>query len=204
VVSENGTRAVRFGIFELDLRAGELRRNGSKVRLQEQPFQVLTVLLARPGEVVTREELQKKLWPADTFVDFDHSLNAAIRRLRDALGDSAENPRFVETVARRGYRFLAPLNGAAAPAVIQPTPQPTDGLKRWHIFATGALLLVGVVVGWVVSPLAAPTQPSPVPPDQTAAAYGESRGRPHPWGRDFVRRKVPRVFGQDRLLLAPD
>jgi Tol biopolymer transport system component/DNA-binding winged helix-turn-helix (wHTH) protein len=151
VVSENGTRSVRFGIFELDLRAGELRRNGSKIRLQEQPFQVLTVLLERPGEVVTREELQKKLWPADTFVDFDHSLNAAIRRLRDALGDSAENPRFVETVARRGYRFLAPLNGAAAAVATQPKPQPIAGLKRWRIFATGALLLLGVVVGWVVA-----------------------------------------------------
>jgi DNA-binding winged helix-turn-helix (wHTH) protein/Tol biopolymer transport system component len=158
VVSENGTRSVRFGIFELDLRAGELRRNGSKIRLQEQPFQVLTVLLERPGEIVTREELQKKLWPADTFVDFDHSLNAAIRRLRDALGDSAENPRFVETVARRGYRFLAPINGAAATVAAQPIPQSIDGLKRWRIFATGTLLLVGVVVGWVVAHW--PRQPS--------------------------------------------
>jgi len=88
-------------VFELDLRAGELRRNGSKIRLQEQPFQILVTLLEHPGEVVTREELRSKLWPADTFVDFDHSLNAAIRRLRDALGDSADRPRFVETVARR-------------------------------------------------------------------------------------------------------
>src|SRR5437868_3555971 len=107
VVGNNGARSVQFGILEVDLRAGELRRHGSRVKLQEQPFQILTLLLERPGELVTREELQKKLWPADTFVDFDHSLNAAIRRLRDALGDSAENPRFVETVARRGYRFLA-------------------------------------------------------------------------------------------------
>src|SRR5438270_8377498 len=101
VISENG-RAVQFEIYEVVLRAGELRRNGSRVKLQEQPFQILTLLLEHPGQVVTREELQKKLWPADTFVDFDHGLNAAIRRLRDALGDSAENPRFVETVARRG------------------------------------------------------------------------------------------------------
>jgi DNA-binding winged helix-turn-helix (wHTH) protein len=86
---------VRFGIFEADLRAGELRRSGSKVRLQDQPFQVLAMLLERPGQIVTREELQTRLWPADTFVDFDHGLNAAIKRLRDALGDSAENPRFV-------------------------------------------------------------------------------------------------------------
>src|ERR1700686_2515726 len=106
-------RTRRFGVFELDLRAGELRRNGSKVKLQEQPFQVLAQLLETPGEVVTREDLRHRLWPADTFVDFDHSLNAAIKRLRDALGDSAENPTFVETVARRGYRFLAPVNGTA-------------------------------------------------------------------------------------------
>jgi TolB-like protein/DNA-binding winged helix-turn-helix (wHTH) protein/Flp pilus assembly protein TadD len=98
---------LRFGVFELDLRAGELRKRGLRVRLQEQPFQVLTVLLEHPGEVVTREELQKKLWPADTFVDFDHGLNKAVNKIREALGDSAESPRFVETVARRGYRFLA-------------------------------------------------------------------------------------------------
>jgi DNA-binding winged helix-turn-helix (wHTH) protein len=98
---------LRFGVFEVDLRAGELRKHGLRVRLQEQPFQVLALLLDHPGEVVTREELQKKLWPADTFVDFDHGLNKAINKIRDALSDSAESPRFVETVARRGYRFLA-------------------------------------------------------------------------------------------------
>jgi TolB-like protein/DNA-binding winged helix-turn-helix (wHTH) protein/Flp pilus assembly protein TadD len=98
---------LRFGVFELDLRAGELRKNGLRVRLQEQPFQVLAMLLEHPGEVVGREELQKKLWPADTFVDFDHGLNKVINKIREALGDSAENPRFVQTVARRGYRFLA-------------------------------------------------------------------------------------------------
>jgi TolB-like protein/DNA-binding winged helix-turn-helix (wHTH) protein/Flp pilus assembly protein TadD len=96
-----------FGVFELDLRAGELRKHGLRIRLQEQPFQVLALLLEHPGEVVTREELQKKLWPADTFVDFDHGLNKAINKLREALDDSADSPRFVETVARRGYRFLA-------------------------------------------------------------------------------------------------
>ena len=97
---------LRFGVFELDLRAGELRKHGLRVRLQEQPFRVLAMLVEHPGEVVTREELKKRLWPADTFVDFDHGLNKAINKLREALGDSAENPRFVETVARRGYRFL--------------------------------------------------------------------------------------------------
>src|SRR5258707_1959378 len=98
---------LRFGVFELDPRAGELRKHGLRVRLQEQPFQVLAMLLEHPGEVVTREELQRNLWPADTFVDFDHGLNKAVSKIREALGDSAESPRFVETVARRGYRFLA-------------------------------------------------------------------------------------------------
>ena len=111
---------LRFGIFEVDLRAGELRKNGLRVRLQEQPFQVLAMLLERPGEIVGRQELQKKLWPADTFVDFDHGLNKAINKLRDALGDSAESPRFVETIARRGYRFLADVKAADAVPVRSP------------------------------------------------------------------------------------
>ena len=110
-VPQSNRRVVRFGVFELDLSAGELRKNGVKLRLQGQPFQVLTLLLERSGEVVTREELQQKLWPSDTFVDFDHSLNTAINKVREALGDSASSPRFVETLARRGYRFIAPVQG---------------------------------------------------------------------------------------------
>src|SRR5262249_53586124 len=102
-------RLVCFGVFEVDLRAGELRKNGLKIKLQEQPFQILAMLLERPGEVVTREELQQKLWSNDTFVDFDNSLNKAIHKIREAVGDSADNPRFVETMARRGYRFIAPV-----------------------------------------------------------------------------------------------
>jgi TolB-like protein/DNA-binding winged helix-turn-helix (wHTH) protein/Tfp pilus assembly protein PilF len=98
---------VRFGIFEADLHTGELRKRGARIRLQQQPFHVLGVLLARPGKLVTRDELQAKLWTADTFVDFDHGLNKAINKIREALGDSAESPRFIETVARRGYRFIA-------------------------------------------------------------------------------------------------
>jgi TolB-like protein/DNA-binding winged helix-turn-helix (wHTH) protein/Flp pilus assembly protein TadD len=121
-----------FGVFELDLRAAELRKHGLRIRLQEQPFQVLAMLLEHPGEVVTREELQKKLWPADTFVDFDHGLNKAINKLREALGDSAESPRFVETVARRGYRFLVEVKIADAALTrntelaTQPRPSETD------------------------------------------------------------------------------
>jgi TolB-like protein/DNA-binding winged helix-turn-helix (wHTH) protein/Flp pilus assembly protein TadD len=119
-------RRLCFGVFELDLRTAELRKRGLRVRLQEQPFQVLAMLLERAGQVVGREELQKKLWPADTFVDFDHGLNKAINKIREALGDSAESPRFVETVARRGYRFIADVRVAdAAPARgPEPAPQP--------------------------------------------------------------------------------
>jgi cholera toxin transcriptional activator len=107
-------RILRFGVFEVDLAAGELRKSGIRIRLQEQPFQVLAFLLERPGDVVTREELRQKLWPADTFVDFDHSLNTAVNKLREALGDSASSPRYVETLARRGYRFLAPIDRPVA------------------------------------------------------------------------------------------
>jgi DNA-binding winged helix-turn-helix (wHTH) protein/Tol biopolymer transport system component len=106
---------IRFGVFEMDLRAGDLRRNGSRVKIQDQPFQILAILLERPGQIVTREELRTRLWSADTFVEFDHSFNSAIRRLREALGDSGENPRFVETLGRRGYRFIAPIERCAAP-----------------------------------------------------------------------------------------
>src|SRR5215472_15868499 len=107
---------LRFGGFEVDLQAGELRRQGVKVRLQEQPFQVLQMLLERRGQVVTREELQKRIWPADTFVDFEQGLYNAIKKLREALADDAEKPRFVETLSRRGYRFIAPLTPDTQPA----------------------------------------------------------------------------------------
>jgi Tol biopolymer transport system component/DNA-binding winged helix-turn-helix (wHTH) protein len=139
-----GNGIVRFGIFEVDLRAGELRRNGIKVRLQEQPFQVLAMLLEKPGEVVTREDLRNRLWSSDTFVDFDHGLNAAVKRLRDALGDSAENPRFVETMARRGYRFLAPVNGTEQASTLPPWPR-----RHWRIAtAAVAVLIAGTIAGW--------------------------------------------------------
>jgi Tol biopolymer transport system component/DNA-binding winged helix-turn-helix (wHTH) protein len=161
--TSEGTR--RFGVFELDLRAGELRRQGIKIKLQGQPFQVLAQLLEQPGVVVTREELRSRLWPADTFVDFDHSLNAAIRRLRDALGDSADNPRFVETVARRGYRFLAPVssgngngNGTlpVVPEAAEPETRPAPRF-RFHVWwiaaAAGAIILVfvGVKLGFMLA-----------------------------------------------------
>jgi len=115
--------ALRFGAFELDERARELRTGTTRIRLQEQPFEILRLLLLRPGEVVTREELRRQLWPDGTYVDFEHSLNAAVKRLRAALGDDADNPRFVETLPRRGYRFVASPSAADAPPLaVQPRP----------------------------------------------------------------------------------
>jgi TolB-like protein len=113
---------VRFGAFELDEDARELRRDGVKVRLQEQPLQVLQILLEHPGKLVTREELKKRIWPSDTFVDFDHGINNAIKRLREALADTSETPHYIETLARRGYRFLHPLATAIADASIVVLP----------------------------------------------------------------------------------
>src|SRR5215470_11038990 len=124
-------RLVRFGVFEVDLATGELRKNGARLRLQEQPFQVLAVLLENAGRVVTRDDLRQKIWPADTFVDFDHSLNTAVGKIRDALGDSATNPRFLETLARRGYRFIAPVNGVEG-NVTQPVDAVPVTEERLH------------------------------------------------------------------------
>src|SRR5258708_35950314 len=107
-------RAFRFGAFAADLRSGELYKDGARVRLQEQPFRILGLLLERPGEVVTREELRQKLWPNDTFVDFDHGINVAIAKIREALGDSSEEPEFVPTIGRRVYRFIAPVSKAVS------------------------------------------------------------------------------------------
>jgi Tol biopolymer transport system component/DNA-binding winged helix-turn-helix (wHTH) protein len=129
---------IRFSAFEVNLHTGELRKRGQKVKLQEQPFQVLAALLERPGELVTREELRSKLWPADTFVDFDHSLNAAIKRLREALGESAETPIFVETVARRGYRFIGNIGISAATPSAPPRP--------WQRSFTRNALVIGLAV----------------------------------------------------------
>src|SRR6476469_1199749 len=113
----HSVQIVRFRLFEADLRTGELRKNGAKIPLQGQPFQVCAILLQRSGELVTREELRQKVWPEDTFVDFDYAVNTAIKKIRIALGDEADNPRFVQTLPRRGYRFICPvLNGNGQPA----------------------------------------------------------------------------------------
>src|SRR5271157_5544514 len=131
---------VRFGVFEADLRARELRRSGVKVRIQDLPFRTLAVLLSRPNDVVTREELRQALWPGDVFVDFDRGISSAIKRLRDALGDAADNPVFVETIERRGYRWIAPLQGPelSAKGAAQSGPElvplpPPHASPRWGL-----------------------------------------------------------------------
>lgn len=122
------TRVLRFGLFEADLRSGEVRKNGLKLKLQDQPFQILAMLLEAPGEVVTREQMRLRMWPADTFVDFDHGLNKAINKLREALGDSAARPRYIETLARRGYRLIAPVKDLSITA--QPALPASPQKKR--------------------------------------------------------------------------
>jgi DNA-binding winged helix-turn-helix (wHTH) protein/tetratricopeptide (TPR) repeat protein len=148
------TVRMRFGAFEADLSAGELRKHGIRLKLHDQPFQVLSLLLDRPGELITREEIQQKLWPSGTFVDFENGLNSAVNRLRDALSDSAEEPRFIETIPRRGYRFIAPverLNGNVAP-VGEAEPEPSvHRTKHWLWLvsaAAAAVLVVAAFGGW--------------------------------------------------------
>jgi len=149
------TGILRFGVFEVDLRSGELRKQGVRIKLQDQPFQVLRLLLQHAGELVTREELRSQIWPADTFVDFDNSLYAAINKLREALGDSADSPRFVETLLRRGYRFIASVDalgtGADAQDVRQPgEPRPAPRLLRRLIALLSLAILAAALFAWNV------------------------------------------------------
>jgi len=157
-------RLLRFGVFEVDPRARELRKSGLRIKLQDQPLQVLVMLLEHPGEMVTREELQRRLWPADTFVDFDHSLNSAVTKLREALGDQAENPRFIETLHRRGYRFIAPVEGHVdAPEMGTGSQRDTDSARvtvsakaaaanairlRWKLIFPTVVLALAVAISF--------------------------------------------------------
>jgi TolB-like protein/DNA-binding winged helix-turn-helix (wHTH) protein/Tfp pilus assembly protein PilF len=158
---------VCFGAFEADLASGDLRKHGLRVKLRGRPFDVLCALIEQPGELVTREALRERLWAADTFVDFDHGLNAAVNKLREALGDAADNPRFIETVPRRGYRFIAPVSPLVVPAPVtiapaepspvlppapaepDPPPPATAKRSRWWIWPAAAVLLAGAAV-WTV------------------------------------------------------
>ena len=156
---------VRFGVFEADLRGGELRRNGVKVRLQDLPFRALTLLLTRPGEVITREEFRQALWPSDVFVDFEQGISSAVMRLRDALGDSADNPIFIQTIERRGYRWIAPIQRAetvaeelqekklqqeqANAAAAKQPPRPSPGWKIVWVLPALALLFAA----WMFRPI---------------------------------------------------
>ena len=165
------SRMIRFGVFEIDLAAGELRKSGVKIKLQDQPFRVLVALLARPGEVVTREELQEKLWRDGTFVDFDRGVNTAVNKIREALGDSADTPRFVETLPRRGYRFVFPVEGAvrptagpvsiAAPLAASPQQETSSGPRRserllqigWAVTAVLLVAAAGIILAmWLSRP----------------------------------------------------
>jgi len=168
---------VRFGLFELDLRAGQLSRNGAKIRLPQQSLQLLTALLERPGEILSREELTQRLWSSDVFVDFDHGLNKSIQKLRDALGDSADSPRYIETIPRVGYRFIAPVNNGTRLQEQQPDPpaaQPTQDLppaqppasvtedkkKSWWPLLVACLSVLAVVAAWLIH--RRPPAPEPI------------------------------------------
>jgi eukaryotic-like serine/threonine-protein kinase len=152
VTVNNGSRTIRFGAFEADLPSGEVRKSGSRIKLQDQPFKVLQILLEHPGDLVTREELQSRIWPEDSFGDFDHAVNVAVGKLRAALGDSAENPSFIETVPRRGYRFVARLDEASAD--MHPPLPATDGVQPSRVASafnrTLLALLAVVICGFLV------------------------------------------------------
>src|SRR5579862_782278 len=147
-MTQNGT--VYFGPFEADLHTGEIRKGGERIKLQEQPFKVLQILLERPGDVVTREELQSRIWPRESFGDFDHAVNVAVGKLRSALGDSADNPSFIQTVPRRGYRFVGTLT---------PDPVPVPPRQTWAI-VVGVIafcLVLGAYLGYLGSHTEPPT-----------------------------------------------
>ena len=167
------TQVIRFGVYETDLRSAELRKHGIRVKLQDRPFKILCILLREPGSVVSRDQLRNELWPEGMFVDFDHGISSAVNKLRDALSDSADNPRFIETVGRRGYRFIAPVSAQtsspavppsnAAPVVITPEAdaptQPGPGARnrrRWVLITLASAIVLAVAfAGWLLQPVQA-------------------------------------------------
>jgi TolB-like protein/DNA-binding winged helix-turn-helix (wHTH) protein/Tfp pilus assembly protein PilF len=165
---------LRFGAFEVDVRAGDLRKHGLRIKLQEKPFQVLAMLVERPGEVVTREELRQRLWPDGTFVDFEHGLNTAVNKLREALNDSAESPRFIETLPRRGYRFLYPVNGVGEQAAPAP-PRRRRRVMVWTAVAVALLAVVALLAGqwWRSTPPPAPIRLAVLPFENLSGDPGQ-------------------------------
>jgi TolB-like protein/DNA-binding winged helix-turn-helix (wHTH) protein len=164
---------LRFGLFELDVKAEQLRKDGIRIRLSQQPVQLLTILLERPGEVITREELRQRLWPADVFIDFDHGLNKSVQKLRDALGDSADSPRYIETIPRIGYRFIAPVGGSGSlsrdeadakplssthhapartgdPGVLPQEFPKSGGYRMLWLMLAGCAVLLAIGTGWLI------------------------------------------------------
>ena len=196
---------VRFGVFELDVRARELRKAGLKVRLPDQPFHVLALLLEQPGEVVTREALRLRLWPGDTFVEFNLSLNSAVRKLREALGDSAENPTFIETLPRRGYRFIAPVERPPPSNSIPTVPDTGPGRvlspPRLWWSAAGLLAIVAAVAvmprtgGESTNKPTPPSSPSP----QTRAVSPEADGL-YPQGSGGAGKNQPSAESRGHLV----
>jgi DNA-binding winged helix-turn-helix (wHTH) protein len=223
---------IRFGVYELDREAMELRKHGALIRLQEQPLQVLTALVERPGEIVTREELQERIWGKDTFVDFDQSLNKAVNRLREALNDDPAQPRYVETVPRRGYRFVAPVTGIAgpeepgptgsvSPALVPGSAKPESNRRRQIIILTGltaaaVLITLGV---WTVLSLKRLTKPTTqearhitadgfapaLSRDGQMLAYAStaSTGPPHLWVQQTAGGEPTRVTPGSELDMEP-
>ena len=197
---EASSQRIRFGLYEVDLGARELRRDGVVVRLQERPFAVLAILLERPGEVISRDEFRQRLWPADTFVDFDASLNTSINKLRQALSDNAENPRFIATAGRRGYRFIAPaivvsnsegtVKGAAAPASDASVPHHASKPRLWAWTALSRAAIAGLAVA-----LIAALRPGPLPKVSSLVQI-TNEGLLDPWGK--ITTDGARLFYLDR------
>lgn len=190
-VTQVSNAVVRFGVFEADLRSGELRKNGVKVKIQELPFRALKFLLSRPDEVLSREEFRQALWPDGVFVDFDHGISSAINRLRDALGDSAENPLFVETVGRRGYRWIAPTHSPEAPAetaaltqagLAVPPAANTSYRWKWIVVLPAFALLLVV---WGFRPGRAAKASSKASPPSPFSSSVAPRRPPNPEARDL-------------------
>ncbi len=145
--TEQEDRTHRFGVFELDPGTGQLRKHGVRLKLQQQPLQLLGILPEHAGHVVTREEIQKKLWPEDTYVDFDNAINGSIRKLREVLSDSADTPRFIETLSRRGYRFIAPVSSAPATPITTAANSSTTSRRNWWWAAAATAFSVALGIG---------------------------------------------------------